>query len=437
MKKNQMTLQQHRLLREASQLLTFAEKLKTEKTKSKVRTSSPATNATLLLTRNVKEFLTARYDFRYNLLTDETEFRPAGQRLTPFIPIGKRELNALCIEAHDEGIPCWDKDLSRYVYSSYIPSYHPFHLYMEELPAWDGRDRLTALAQRISSHPLGAEAPQKPTGGLASQWMNQSGLHANSVAPILVSREQGRQKSTFCRSLMPDVLMRYYTDNLKLTSQGQAERLLAEMGLLNMDEFDKYAESKMPLLKNLMQMSSLNIRKAYQQTFRQLPRVASFIGTSNRFDLLTDPTGSRRFLCVEVKHNIDCTHIEHDQIFAQLKAELAAGRRNWFTKKEEEELQRHNEKFYRTSLVEEVLVARFRAPLPHEKSLDLTAADIFSELQTSNPVAMRGSNPMRFGQVLLRAGLKRRHTEYGNVYEVVRRQEVSAGKPMNREIRED
>ena len=75
------------------------------------------------------------------------------------------------------------------------------------------------------------------------------------------------------------VLRRYYVDNLKLTSQGQAERLLAEMGLLNMDEFDKYAESKMPLLKNLMQMSDLNIRKAYQQSFRQLPRVASFIGT--------------------------------------------------------------------------------------------------------------------------------------------------------------
>ena len=81
----------------------------------------------------------------------------------------------------------------------------------------------------------------------------------------------------------------------------------------------------MPLLKNLMQMSDLNIRKAYQQSFRQLPRVASFIGTSNRFDLLTDPTGSRRFLCVEVERVIDCTHIEHDQIYAQLKAELACG----------------------------------------------------------------------------------------------------------------
>ena len=112
MKKNRMTLQEHRLLREASQLLTFAEKMKTAKPKITPKASQPLANATLLLTRNVKEFLTTRYDFRYNLLTDETEFRHAGQRAAPFIPIGKRELNALCIEAHDEGIPCWDKDLS-------------------------------------------------------------------------------------------------------------------------------------------------------------------------------------------------------------------------------------------------------------------------------------------------------------------------------------
>lgn len=163
--------------------------------------------------------------------------------------MGKRELNTFCIEAHAEGIPCWDKDLSRYVYSTYIPAYHPFQLYMDELPDWDGKDRLTALACRVSSRPHWVRGFHTWMLGLASQWMGVSGLHANSVAPVLVSREQGRRKSSFCRALMPDVLARYYTDNLKLTSQGQAERMLAEMGMLNMDEFDKYAESKMPLLK--------------------------------------------------------------------------------------------------------------------------------------------------------------------------------------------
>lgn len=184
-----------------------------------------------------------------------------------------------------------------------------------------------------------------------------------------------------------------------------------------------------------MQMSVLNIRKAYQQNFGQLPRIASFIGTSNRFDLLTDPTGSRRFLCIEVKHDIDCTGIEHDRIFAQLKAELIAGRRSWFTKSEEEELQRHNEAFYRVSLAEEAVRSLFRAPLPAEKSIDLTAADIFDELQKTHPALMRGSNPVQFGSVLLRAGLKRRHTKYGNVYEVVRRKKKFHRKGLNdREI---
>ena len=359
------------------------------------------------LTEQVNRFLQNSYLFRYNLLTDETEYRPANAADKTFVTIGKRELNTLCLEAHARGILCWDKDISRFLFSKHVPEYHPFLLYFEQLPVWDGIDRITRLAQRISSESYWINGFHTWMLGLTAQWTGQTGKHANSVAPVLVSREQGRRKSSFCRALMPDVLARYYTDNLKLTSQGQAERMLAEMGLLNMDEFDKYADNKMPLLKNLMQMSVLNIRKAYQQNFRQLPRIASFIGTSNRFDLLTDPTGSRRFLCIEVKHNIDCIGIEHDQIFAQLKAELIAGRRNWFTKPEEEELQWHNEAFYRVSLVEEAVHSLFRTPLPAEKSFDLTAADIFDELQKTHPALMRGSNPMQFGSVQLQAGLKR------------------------------
>ena len=91
----------------------------------------------------------------------------------------------------------------------------------------------------------------------------------------------------------------------------------------------------MPLLKNLMQASALNIRKAYKRSASALPRIASFIGTSNREDLLVDRTGSRRFLCVSLEHAIDCTtSVEHEQLYAQLKAELLSGERSWFNKEE-------------------------------------------------------------------------------------------------------
>ena len=92
------------------------------------------------LTQEVRTFLQKQYDFRYNLLTEETEYRPANKRAVPFEPVSKRELNTFCMEAHDQGISCWDKDLSRYIYSTCIPEYHPFRLYMEELPGWDGTD---------------------------------------------------------------------------------------------------------------------------------------------------------------------------------------------------------------------------------------------------------------------------------------------------------
>lgn len=369
------------------------------------------------LTQEVREFLQSNYDFRYNVLTEETEFRPAGKRHTPFAALGKRELNTFCMEAHDHGIACWDKDLSRYVYSTYIPEYHPFHLYMEELPEWDGIDRVKGLAQRVSSSPLWIKSFHTWMLALAAQWMGMIDIHANSVAPILVSSEQGRQKSTFCKALMPPVLARYYMDNLKLTAQGKPERLLAEMGLVNMDEFDKYPIQQMPLLKNLMQMANLNICKAYRTNFRNLPRIASFIGTSNRFDLLSDPTGSRRFICIEVEHTIDCQGIEHDSIYSQLKAELRANVRHWFTKEEERELQRHNAAYYRSCPAEEVFHACFRAAVTEDEGYEqLSATEIYKRLKKYNPSAMHGSNPSTFAHVLLSAGVTRKHTKYGNVY---------------------
>ena len=134
------------------------------------------------LTQEVRTFLQKQYDFRYNLLTEETEYRPANKRAVPFEPVSKRELNTFCMEAHDQGISCWDKDLSRYIYSTCIPEYHPFRLYMEELPGWDGTDRLEALAQRVSDNQLWIKSFHTWMLGLTAQWLGMTGIHANSVA---------------------------------------------------------------------------------------------------------------------------------------------------------------------------------------------------------------------------------------------------------------
>ena len=377
------------------------------------------------LMQEVTAFLTSRYRFRFNVLTEETEVaNNIPDTHLRYTKVDERWMNTLSMEAIETGIDCWDRDIQRFVRSRRISEYHPFTAYFERLPEWDGTDRVAALARRVSDDPVWVNGFHRWMLGLSAQWMQfrPDTNRANSVAPLLVSSRQGLGKSTFCRLLMPDALKAYYTESYDLGSPASAEARLAAYGLINLDEFDKLGVSKMPLLKNLMQASALNIRKAYKRSASTLPRIASFIGTSNREDLLVDRTGSRRFLCVSLEHAIDCTtSVEHEQLYAQLKAELLSGERSWFNKEEEQTIQRHNALFYKHVPEEEVfrLCFRFATEEDHpQEVLTLSATQLFERMKSAHPSAMRGMTAYSLSRILPQLG-ERVHTAKGNVYRVV------------------
>ena len=380
------------------------------------------------LMQEVTAFLTSRYRFRFNVLTEETEVANVANNIPDthlrYTKVDERWMNTLSMEAIETGIDCWDRDIQRFVRSRRISEYHPFTAYFEQLPEWDGKDRVSTLARRVSDNPVWVNGFHRWMLGLSAQWMQfrPDTNRANSVAPLLVSSRQGLGKSTFCRLLMPDALKAYYTESYDLGSPASAEARLAAYGLINLDEFDKLGASKMPLLKNLMQASALNIRKAYKRSASTLPRIASFIGTSNREDLLVDRTGSRRFLCVSLEHAIDCTtSVEHEQLYAQLKAELLSGERSWFNKEEEQTIQRHNALFYKHVPEEEVfrLCFRFATEEDHpQEVLTLSATQLFERMKSAHPSAMRGMTAYSLSRILPQLG-ERVHTAKGNVYRVV------------------
>ena len=395
------------------------------------------------LMQEVTAFLTSRYRFRFNVLTEETEVADVAnitniENNLPdahlrYTKVDERWMNTLSMEAIETGIDCWDRDIQRFVRSRRISEYHPFTAYFEQLPEWDGKDRVSTLARRVSDNPVWVNGFHRWMLGLSAQWMQfhpdtnnansaNSINRANSVAPLLVSSRQGLGKSTFCRLLMPDVLKAYYTESYDLGSPASAEAKLAACGLINLDEFDKLSASKMPLLKNLMQASALNIRKAYKRSASALPRIASFIGTSNREDLLVDRTGSRRFLCVSLEHAIDCTTpVEYEQLYAQLKAELQSGERSWFNKEEEQAIQQHNALFYKHIPEEEVfrLCFRFATKEDHpQEVLTLSATQLFERMKSAHPSVMRGMTAYSLSRILPQLG-ERVHTAKGNVYRVV------------------
>ena len=363
-------------------------------------------NAPAHLDHRLAAFAEERYDLRHNLLTGQAEFRPKGQDEAAFLPLTARDLNSFCLAAHEAGIPCWDRDVSRFVAS-------------DRLPPWDGKDRLDALAQRVSDSALWVSGFRRWMQAVAAQWMGMGDGHANSVAPVLVSGRQGLGKSTFCRNLLPPELSAYYTDSVDVANTARMEQLLVEMGLINLDEFDRIPVRRHPALKNVMQLTDLHVRKAYRRDTLRLPRIASFIATSNSHELLSDPSGSRRFLCVEVERPIDSTDIEHAQIYAQLKAMLLGGERHGFTAEEEAEIQRANVAFYRTCPAEEAFARHFRAARPDEEALSVSLPELIALLRKRQPGTLTGIGMQEFSRALVAAGVERRHTEKGNRYRIV------------------
>jgi predicted P-loop ATPase len=369
------------------------------------------------------DFLRSRYHFQYNVLTRETEMRALDAEGAAYVVVTKREENTLVLEAQAAGVDCWNADVSRIVHCSKVDEYHPFIQYFDSLPQWDGVDRVSSLARRISDNKVWVDfACHRWMLAAVAQWMHHVSAQdrANCVAPLLISEQQGLGKSTLCRLLLPAPLQRYYTESFDLSYPAGCEAKLADAGLINLDEFDKFTAKKMPLLKNLMQQKALNIRRAYAQTSTPLHRIASFIGTSNRRDLLVDKTGSRRFICLEINTAIDCeTPIHYEQLYAQLKTELLNGARTYFTKDEEARIQENNRPYYRSSVEEEAFYRHFRfAERTEAGAVFMNATDIFKVLKREEGSVLRGVTAHAFCRLLPAMG-KRVHTKWGNGYYVV------------------
>ena len=362
----------------------------------------------------LQNFLSENFDFRYNVLTDMPECKP--KNTNTYRMIDKRMMNSLSYKAMMMGIDCKDADVKRFLFSDQIPTHHPLKDYVEGLPDWDGTDRVTMLASRVSGKAMWINGFHRWMLGMVAQWLGYPARCANALAPILISAEQGMCKSTFCSILLPEELRTYYTDKFAITSTSGCEQKISTFGLINMDEFDQYNERMMAILKNLMQMKKVNYRKCFKAYFSDLPRIASFIGTSNKKSLLTDETGSRRFLCIEVERPIDCSPIDYAQLYAQLKFELESGKRYWLSKEEEQEIERHNRAFYRHSPEEEAFFKVFTLPKDGEPCTELMSVDIHRILLKRFPVLMRGVKPTKIGRIMTKVGARRIHTDKGNVY---------------------
>ena len=371
-------------------------------------------------------FLCKKYDFRYNSVMKFTEYRPKDKDYWGYQPVDARVQKRMTLEVQLANIRVSIKDVRNYLESDLLSTYNPVEDFLFKCAGkWDGKDYIRALARTVpTDNPYWEDWFYTWFLAMVNQWRSYSHRkYGNSVAPLLISK-QGYNKSTFCRSLVPPELQWGYNDNLVLSEKRQVLQAMYQALLLNLDEFNQISpQVQQGFLKNIIQLPSVKMKPPYGSHVQEFPRMASFIATSNMEDILSDPSGNRRFLGVELTGPIDVSQLpNYEQLYAQALAALQAGEKTYFDAEQTKLIMASNRKFEVISPVDQYFNLYFDLTDDVKLGEYLTAAEIFQELKSHIGSSVKLSNLISFGRKLSQMpSIHRKRFNDGMRYLVVRK----------------
>ena len=372
------------------------------------------------------KYLNEKYDLRYNMVMKYTEYVPKDKEWIGFQAVEPRVQKSLTLEVQLAGINVSIKDARNFLESNFIKNYNPVEEFLFTCyDNWDGKDHIRALARTVpTNNPHWEDWFYTWFLAMVEQWHNRTGRqYGNSVAPLLISK-QGYNKSTFCRRLIPPQLQWGYTDNLMLSEKRQVLQAMSQCLLINLDEFNQIsAKVQQGFLKNLIQLPNVKYKPPYGSHVQEFPRTASFIATSNMDDILTDPSGNRRFIGIELTGPIDVSvRPNYQQLFAQAEKAIWNGEKTYFDAEQTALIMENNRRYQQIDPVMQCFCESFTPTEDENEGTFMTAAAIFSELKAKYGASLEAKSLLSFGRCLKNIdGLKRKRTMKGTEYLVIRR----------------
>ena len=353
---------------------------------------------------SMMQLLKSKYNFRYNTVMKFVEYMPKEKGWYGFQPVDPRVQKRMTLEVQLADIRVSIKDVRNFLESDYIKNYNPIDEYLFQCyDKWDGKDHIRALARTVpTNNPYWADWFYTWFLGMVDQWRGYSHRqYGNSVAPLLISK-QGYNKSTFCRRLLPPELQWGYSDNLILSEKRQVYQAMAQFMVINLDEFNQISpQVQQGFLKNLIQLPTLKYKPPYGSHVMEFPRLASFIATSNITDILTDPSGNRRFIGVELTGPIDVSvRPNYQQLFAQALTALHNGEKSYFDAEQVKLIMKNNCQFEVAEPIDQYFQLYFDLVENEKEGEYLTAAEIFDYLKKQIGSSLKVNSLMGFGRKL-------------------------------------
>ena len=370
---------------------------------------------------DIQNFLMERVLLRHNVITGRVEFRIPDT--DNWQPISDRIVNSLWAELSATKT-VRVQDMYRVIESDFVPEFNPFTFYLDHLPPWNGEDYILAMSVSVSvkggmeEQLLFAEYLKKWLVGMVAGWVDPSVV--NNVILVLIG-EQGSYKTTWFNHLLPPELRQYFYTKTNSNRMGRDDLLtLAQYALVCCEELDTMRPSELNQLKAAVTMPSIDERAAYAHYHEHRQHIASFCGTGNNTQFLSDPTGNRRWLPFEVESITSPREVpfDYEGIYSQAYALYRQGFQFWFSKAEILKLSVHNRQFETPRLEQELVQLYFRKPVGTEPgefvsvalALQIVGAGITQKLST-----------VSLGRAFVEQGFVRKTFRNVRGYVVVRR----------------
>ncbi len=351
----------------------------------------------------LETYLNSKWDFKINVIRSKVEWKKKSE--SNFNELKEIDLNSIYRNCRKKFPKLKRPELQSLLYSDFSPKYNPFEEFVANLPEWEEEhDFIEMLGNTIQT------PNQEHWLKCFKKWfVAMVGCMlvdeiVNHTALVFYGG-QGLGKTTWLDNLVPKELKEYKHSGFVNPKNKDTFVALSEKMLINIDELEALRVNEIGAFKAMVTLPSVNIRRVYGHYTEHMPRRASFVASTNDKGILTDVTGSRRFLMFETlginyQHNVSL-----EGAYAQAVALFRDGFKFHFDKEDVQELKVANEQFKAVNIEEDWIDELFTIAEDIEDADFVGSASIVTQyIAKANNVKSNISMINRIGKILTRKG---------------------------------
>ena len=350
-------------------------------------------------------YLQTSHDIKRNEITKFIENKGVEQ--------DEPDVNSLYFECKKLFPKVTYENLFRLINSRHIPEYNPIKEYVESLK-YNGKSNIEQLVMSLNS----STADLRWRTAMVKHWLIgiiESIYGKKCDIMLILSGVQDSGKTEFFRQLLPQPLMRYFSESQ--LDEGKDDKLLMTQKLIIFDdEFAGKSKQDSKKMKLMLSSSSFSLRAPYGKKNMDYKRIAVLCGTSNDVELLNDPTGNRRYVIITIdgKNNFDLFNsVDKEQVIAEAYFLWRTGQTSKITPEEKEIMNNVTFELHYESTVEYELLNKFYKPAKDNYGLFMTNTEIKDYIEKNSEQKLYHK---RLGAELKRAGFIRTYSQDRKLY---------------------